>query len=144
MTESAVERVAVVAIAGVIDRETCSRLRSFLRRKLARRTRGVVIDLELVTRMDACGIATLIDYQRSARAFGGELVLVGLCPRVLAVLEMMGVEEIFLLKQDVAAGVAAVGWGREPEARARGWARGIWAGAIWQRVIGRLGVLGSV
>ncbi len=86
----------VLALAGEIDLATIPTVRQRLHTAIAARPgRVLTVDLTEVAFVDSAGIGVLLGARRRARAAGGDLVLAGLTPRVLRVLDQAGVAAVF-------------------------------------------------
>jgi anti-sigma B factor antagonist len=108
-TESVHGGVAVIALRGEIDLAVSPRLRELLQERVEARCPALVLDMAGVEYIDSSGLATLVEYCRSAREFGGSFGLAGLRPRVRTILEIVRLHEFLPLHADVAEAVRAAG-----------------------------------
>lgn len=110
-TESMRGEVAVIALRGEIDLAVSPQLRELLQAKAEARCPALVLDLSGVEYIDSSGLATLVEYCRHARDFGGAFGLAALQPRVRTILEIVRLHEFLPLHADVEAAVRAAGGG---------------------------------
>lgn len=69
------EELVPARFRGELTAATAGRLRELFRQAVARRDTKVILDLQAVTAMDACGVAALLYGQRALDAESGRLVL---------------------------------------------------------------------
>jgi len=100
--------VAVIALRGEIDLAASPALRTLLREKSADRCPALILDFAEVDYIDSSGLATLVEYCREARAFGGGFGLAALKPRVRTVFEIVRLHEFLPLHATVADAAAAL------------------------------------
>ncbi len=104
--------VPVIALRGEVDLAVSPRLRELLKEKSSAKCPALVLDLSEVSYVDSSGLATLVEYCREARQFGGKFGLAGLQPRVRTILEIVRLHEFLPLHATVEEAVrAAVGDG---------------------------------
>jgi anti-sigma B factor antagonist len=58
--------------------------------------------------IDSSGLATLVEYVRDSKAYGGRIALFGLQPKVKMVFELVRLNELFTLADSKDAALAAV------------------------------------
>lgn len=69
------EELVRARFGGELTAATAGRLRSLFRESVGRRETKLILDLQAVTALDACGVAALLYGQRALDAEGGRLVL---------------------------------------------------------------------
>jgi anti-sigma B factor antagonist len=93
---------AVVVVRGEVDLATSPQLRETLA-VLVERSRSVVVDLDQVGFIDSTGIGVLVGGVKRARSHGGDLSLVCTQRRILKVLEITGLTQVFSVFESVDA-----------------------------------------
>ncbi|MEJ5255595.1 MAG: STAS domain-containing protein [Acidimicrobiales bacterium] len=101
-------RWAVVSVTGELDVATAPRLRQEAVRLVSGGQVDVILDLGGVDFLDSTGLGVIIGILKRVRSHGGELVVVGLAPRVRKVFEMTRVIEILPTFDTVEHAVAGV------------------------------------
>ena len=88
----------VVALAGDIDLATIPEARALVLAAVAAQPGcTVLVDVSAVTFMDSTGLGMLVAAHRQAEDGGGRIVLTGPTPPVRKVLEVTGLDKIFLV-----------------------------------------------
>jgi anti-sigma B factor antagonist len=98
----------VLLIAGEIDLHRSPELRAVLQTHVAARRPALVLDLTGVEYIDSSGLATIVEYLRSAQDFGGRIALVGLSPRVRTIFDLVRLGEIIPIAATLAEARAAL------------------------------------
>jgi anti-sigma B factor antagonist len=93
---------SILALKGEIDLEASPALRTLLRKRIAAQCPALLLDFTAVEYIDSSGLATLVEYARDARAFGGRLLLAGLNQRVRMVFELVRLHELLPVYGSVA------------------------------------------
>ncbi|WP_199725593.1 STAS domain-containing protein [Nocardiopsis sp. Huas11] len=106
--------LAVVTVAGEIDLYTAPQLRNELVDALEDGARRLVIDMSRVEFCDSTGISVLLSAMKRSRDKGGDLELVAPKPAVTKVLEVTGLDEVFVIHADLDALPVAAGTGNAP------------------------------
>jgi anti-sigma B factor antagonist len=98
--------VTVLAVAGEVDVHTGPVLRARLAGLLDSGRRRVVVDLAGVDFLDSTGLAALVTGLNRAREIGGSLTLA--CPqeRLVRLLRITGLDEVFVVYPTVADALA--------------------------------------
>lgn len=89
---------AVIAVGGELDFGTVESLHAALRDLARRGSSPVVLDLAAVDFMDSSGISVLVQAKQRADAAAQKLVLRRPTTRVLRVLEVTGLVELFVIE----------------------------------------------
>ena len=110
-TESNEGGVEVIALRGEIDLANSPELRGLLRERAARKCPALVLDLSGVEYIDSSGLATLVEYCREAREFGGRFGLAALQPRVHTIFQIVRLHEFLPLFDSVEKAIRASGGG---------------------------------
>lgn len=92
--ESQVGGLALVYLSGEIDLQSSPDLHEMLQVRLEQRLPVLILDFTEVDYMDSSGMATLVDYVKQARAFGGKLAVTGLGETLRALFELTRLDEI--------------------------------------------------
>jgi anti-sigma B factor antagonist len=101
----------VLRIAGEIDLHTTPALRAELQACSAERVPCLLLDFGEVEYIDSGGLAALIEYTKEATAFGGRFALVGVQKKVLAVFELVRLDQFFTIAPDESQALAKLGVG---------------------------------
>ncbi len=101
----------MVTVGGEIDLYTAPQLRGELVGALEGGARRLFVDMSGVEFCDSTGISVLLSAMKRARGKGGELELVAPKPAVTKVLEVTGLDEVFVIHTDLDALPVAVGTG---------------------------------
>jgi anti-sigma B factor antagonist len=91
---------AVVTVHGEVDLSTSPQLRDRLAGLIEQRP-SIVVDLDDVGFIDSTGIGVLVGGVKRARSNGGELSLVCTQRRILKVLEITGLTQVFSVYESV-------------------------------------------
>ncbi len=87
----------VVALTGEIDLAVAPRLEDRLERLRSEGANTIVVDLLGATFLDSIALGVLVDALGQCREAGGDLYLVVDEPRILKVLEITGLSDIFTM-----------------------------------------------
>lgn len=105
------EDVAVVTVCGEVDLYTAPQLRSELVGVLEDGARRLVIDMSRVEFCDSTGISVLLSAMKRSRDKGGDLELVAPKSAVTKVLEVTGLDAVFVIHPGLDALPVAAGTG---------------------------------
>lgn len=100
--------VETLLITGEIDMHASPTLRKELQACAASKVPTLLVDFSGVDYIDSSGLATLIEYVRSASAYGGKLALFGLQPKVRTIFELVRLNELFTIEDTREAALAAL------------------------------------
>lgn len=109
ITEKSEREVAILVIKGEIDLHVSPSLRTTLKAKAQAKTPRLLLDFAAVGYIDSSGLATLIEYYQSARAFQGKLALCSLSPSVRSSFDLVRLTEVFSIFPTEAAALQALG-----------------------------------
>lgn len=84
----------VLLLEGEIDLYQSPALRSVLQDHVKAQTPAIALEFTDVPYIDSSGLATIVEYVRSAQAFGGKIVLLGLSARVKTIFDLVRLGEI--------------------------------------------------
>ena len=84
----------ILLLEGDVDLHQSPVLRSVLMEHVKTRTPALALDLSGVAYIDSSGLATIVEYVRSAQEFGGRIVLLGLSVRVKTIFDLVRLGEI--------------------------------------------------
>lgn len=87
--------VSVLTLTGEIDLHASPALRAALHACANAKDRFLLIDFSAVEYIDSSGLATLIEYLREAKKFGGTLGLFGLQKKVRTIFDLVRLNELF-------------------------------------------------
>ena len=103
--------VAIVELSGSIDPSTLETLESAMDRCAAEKKHRVVFDLKDIHYINSTGMGMLVQFSDACREAGGGLALARVQPKVLLVIEMLGLQELFHIVADEAAAFSALDGG---------------------------------
>lgn len=87
--------VLILSIQGEIDLHVSPTLRTSLKAKAQAKTPALLLNLGGVAYIDSSGLATLIEYYQSARAYQGKFGLCSLNLSVRSSIELVRLTEVF-------------------------------------------------
>lgn len=87
-------------ISGEIDAHTAPKLREQLLAIDTKSTNKAVLDLAGVGYMDSTGIGVIVAFYKSVIADGGELMLIGLSPRLKRLFDITGLSGIIHIEEE--------------------------------------------
>lgn len=102
IVEKAEEKVLILIVTGEIDLNQSPTLRAILRDKAKEKTPHLLLDFAQVAYIDSSGLATLIEYYQSARAYSGKFAICSLTSRVRSSFDLMRLSEVFSIFPDQA------------------------------------------
>jgi anti-sigma B factor antagonist len=91
----------VLAVKGDVDVYTAPRLREKLVELVSAGARLIVVDLGGVEFIDSTGLGVLVGGLKRARSHDGDLGLVCTTPRILKVLELTRLTQVFQISESV-------------------------------------------
>lgn len=89
--------VTVVAVSGSVDVHTADRLRSALDGLIGQQHLRIVVDLRRVDFLDSSGLGVLVGRLKAVQRLGGWLRLVVASDRILRVLTITGLDQVFVI-----------------------------------------------
>jgi anti-sigma B factor antagonist len=95
----------VLAVRGEVDVYTAPRLRERIVELVSAGHRRIVVDLAGVEFLDSTGLGVLVGALKRVRSHEGDLSLVCRAPRILDVLEITGLTNVFAIHDSVEAAV---------------------------------------
>jgi anti-sigma B factor antagonist len=99
-------RVALLTINGRVDSTTAQALGEALQGQIDKGNRNLVADLSEVEYMSSAGLRELVATLKTVKNLGGDLRIAAPSDRVREVLELAGLQSVFIVFDDV---VSAVG-----------------------------------
>jgi anti-sigma B factor antagonist len=93
--EIVTDGVIVLELHGEIDLQNSPEMRQLMQERAAQRIPALLLDFTGVKYIDSSGLATLIEYYQSSRAFDGRIVVAGLSHRVRSIFELVRFNEVF-------------------------------------------------
>ena len=84
----------VLVLEGEVDLYQSPELRAVLQEHVNVKTPALALDLAGVPYIDSSGLATIVEYVRSAQSFDGRIVLMGLSVRVKTIFDLVRLGEI--------------------------------------------------
>ncbi|MFE4703331.1 STAS domain-containing protein [Streptomyces sp. NPDC056738] len=106
ITQTTVDGIHVLAVAGELDADTTGTLRQALRMEEGSTPALTVLDLGAVTFMDSSAINVLVAANRDATAAGGQLRMAALSEPVQRVVEIVGLDTIIACYTTLAQALA--------------------------------------
>jgi anti-sigma B factor antagonist len=98
---------ATISPVGEIDLGTVGLLSASLSDTIAAGADRVVVDFAHVTYIDSAGLGALVGAHKKLRASGGALVLLCEHPRVMRLLKITGLTQLFTIESAGAGGLAS-------------------------------------
>jgi anti-sigma B factor antagonist len=99
---------SVLQLNGEIDLHASPTLRAELHSLVEAKIPAIVADFSGVQYIDSSGLATLVEYVRDSKPYGGKIALFGLQPKVKMVFELVRLNELFTIADSKEAALAAV------------------------------------
>ena len=84
----------ILLLEGDVDLHQSPILRAALQAHVKTQTPALALDLSGVPYIDSSGLATIVEYVRSAQSFGGRIALLGLSVRVKTIFDLVRLGEI--------------------------------------------------
>jgi len=84
-----------IRLSGEIDLQHSPKLRQLLQGKVSLKAPVILLDFTEVKYIDSSGLATLVEYYKSARSYSGRLAVAGLSNRVRSIFDLVRLGEIF-------------------------------------------------
>lgn len=112
--EFTAEGVMVLEFNGEIDLQHSPELRRLLQARAAQRIPALLLDFTAVKYIDSSGLATLVEYYQSSRAYAGKIMVVGLSHRVRSIFELVRLNEVFPIYATVPQATQALQQGSLP------------------------------
>ena len=106
--EIVTDGVIVLELHGEIDLQNSPEMRQLMQERAARRIPALLLDFTGVKYIDSSGLATLIEYYQSSRAFDGRVVVAGLSHRVRSIFELVRLNEVFSICSTVPEAMQAL------------------------------------
>jgi len=100
--------VEIVALLDRLDAAAAPGLRESLKGIIDRGRSRLVLDLAGVTFIDSSGLSVLVTTLKTARAAGGDVVLLRLPPTVRSLIQLTRLHRVFLIFDDEEGAVAAL------------------------------------
>jgi anti-anti-sigma factor len=100
---------AIVAPQGRVDAVAAPDLETKLEALLEQGDVRIVVDMAQVSYISSSGLKVLLATLRQARQQQGQLILCDLQPRVAAIFEMAGFDQVFSIEQDLEAATRLLG-----------------------------------
>ncbi len=108
LSVSSTKKCEIVTVNGRIDSYTAPQLSEALNQVTGNKTYNIILDLSAVSYVSSAGLRVLIDIQKKCKKDNqGEVLLVGIPPRVYETLELTGFIPQFKFFDDVPTAVAA-------------------------------------
>ena len=111
IAESKDGQITILAVTGEVDLNQSPNLRVALRAKAQAKTPRLLLDFTSVAYIDSSGLATLIEYYQSARAYSGHFAICSLTPRVRSSFDLVRLSEVFSIFPDQAEARKALAGG---------------------------------
>jgi anti-sigma B factor antagonist len=91
----------VVRVTGEVDLRSSPQLRNRLLQIAEAQPKRLILDLSGVSYMDSSGVGTMVEIKRLIERARGQVVLVGLQPRVRSVFEITQLDRFFRIATSV-------------------------------------------
>lgn len=109
LSRSQKEGVEVLELAGEIDLHASPALREELRLCVEEKVPVLVADFTQVDYIDSSGLATLIEYVRSASDYDGRFGIFGLQEKVRTIFDLVRLNELFVIAPSLHDAIAELG-----------------------------------
>lgn len=106
LTHRTVEDIDIAALSGRLVMADVAEVRQQLLTIIEQGSGKLILDLAEVSFMDSSGLSVLVSAFKAARARQGEVVLLKLTPRVLALIELTRLQQVFAIFEDEATALA--------------------------------------
>lgn len=101
--------IGLITITGEVDVYTSPRVRSAMLEHLDNGCTSLIVDLSAVDYLDSSGLGTLVAGLKRSKEHGGQVILVSPKPRIVRVLEVTGLDQVFSILASVEEAVRAAG-----------------------------------
>ncbi len=101
-----VEGIDIAALSGRLVMADVVEVRQQLLAIIEQGSGKLILDLAEVSFMDSSGLSVLVSAFKAARAKHGDIVLLKLTPRVLALIELTRLQQVFAIFDDEAPALA--------------------------------------
>lgn len=91
----------IVHLVGEIDLRTSPQLRRVFLELVDEKPERIILNLAGVGYVDSSGVGTMVELKRLAMRKGGEVVLVGLQPRVRSLFEITRLDKFFTIADSI-------------------------------------------
>jgi anti-sigma B factor antagonist len=98
----------ILQLEGEIDLHASPALRAQLHELVKAKAPALVAGFSGVQYIDSSGLATLVEYVRDSKPYGGKIALFGLQPKVKMVFELVRLNELFTIADSKESALAAV------------------------------------
>ena len=105
------DSITILTVTGEIDLNQSPTLRTTLREKAKAKTPLLLLDFAAVAYVDSSGLATLIEYYQSSKAYSGKMAICSLVPRVRSSFDLVRLSEVFSIFSDQAEARKALAGG---------------------------------
>lgn len=85
-----------IGIEGELDTMTVGDLRSQIDKLVAKEPKRVEVDLSALRMLDSSGVGALVSLYKRVRAYGGEVVMVGLRDQPLAIFRLLRLDRVMI------------------------------------------------
>ncbi|MGC1479676.1 MAG: STAS domain-containing protein [Chthoniobacterales bacterium] len=106
--ETEQDGITTLAPKGEIDLHASPELREALHEQAEKKVPTLLVDFSKVGYIDSSGLATLVEYVRDSKTFGGKFALYALQPKVKMVFELVRLNELFTIADTREDALAAV------------------------------------
>src|SRR5690242_11973889 len=93
--EESESEMLTIKLSGEIDLQHSPKLRQLLQSKVCLKVPVVLLDFTEVKYIDSSGLATLVEYYKSARTYAGRMAVAGLNNRVRSIFDLVRLGEVF-------------------------------------------------
>ncbi len=104
--EKGVPACRVLTLQGLLDTNNSDYLRARARKAIAAGYTKLVLDLHELEFITSTGIGVLSALTKEVRPLGGDVVLIGVKPRILEILQLMGFSRFLEIREEEAEAIA--------------------------------------
>ncbi|MGN0729411.1 anti-sigma factor antagonist [Treponema sp.] len=91
----------LVTLSGYIDTYNSAYFQKQMAKLMEKEFKNIVFNCQNLNYISSTGIGSLTSIEKSAKAKGGEIVFVGVQPKVLEVFQLLGFSNVFNLKDSI-------------------------------------------
>ena len=92
--------VRICYINGEVDINSAPQLKKIFDKVISEKKDKIIINCESVSYVDSSGLATLVEFLKNIRTYGGSLKLAGLSTKIKSLFEMTKLDKLFDISSD--------------------------------------------
>jgi anti-sigma B factor antagonist len=87
-------------VSGEVDINSSPDIKKTLDKVISSKKKKILVNFKDVVYIDSSGLATLVEFLKNIKAYGGRLKISNLSPKVKSLFEMTRLEKLFDIAQD--------------------------------------------